>query len=637
MISLEVIHPCGLKVRYPPQMVTVLWMLVGCGTQLRPIPLTEGEGFFDRPWPDDRRTVDGRPDLSDFPERGEYDLLEAFIEVAEEIEGFATNGTAYVRFDGPLDTDKLPTPEQSLDTDASVILLNVDPSSPRRGEQVPLQWDYQEEDSLWQAAGTLAVQPIWGAPLEPGTMYAVVLSDKLVSPPDDFVGVWEADHPERDYYAPIQETLFQIRRSVNTVAHAFRFTTQDPTADFTRVVRAIDTWLPMPVWTERALTYQGRDGSYYYYTGELSVPLWQEGLKPYASEGGGFVFDEDGEPVLFGWDRCTFSLTVPVQTPPEEGWPVVIYSHGTGGSHTSFLGTSPRPAGLLADAGLAVIGIAQPLHGDRSGGGSFSAELYSFNFLNPTSGRTTFQQGGLDQVFLSRLLSESDLSFRTNQGGRLKLDGSRLGFLGHSQGGQVGALALPYFDGRVQAAVLSGTGGGLSITLMERDSGDFDIEGLISLSLDVDTSELDTFHPIIGLVQHDAEVTDPLNYAPFWYSRQPSWASTPLSVLQTEGLEDVYTPPWSTEALAGAAGTPILSPVSQRSPIQDVTGLFDEPSPTAGNRVAWDGSTVSAGLAQYADQGHFAIFYDRDAQHLYQTFLASALLDGEPEIAGTDD
>lgn len=616
-------------------MLTALWMLVACAPLSRPVPLTDGDGFFDRPWPDDRRTVDGRPDLWDFPNRGEYDLLEDFIVVAEEIQGFATNGATYTRFDRPLDTGRLPSPAESLRTDASVILLNVDPDSPRRGERIPIRWDYQEDDDTWQASDTLAVQPVFGAPLDPGTTYAVVFSTELVSPPEGFTDVWRADHAEREYYAPIQETLFQLRRSVDTVGYAFRFTTQRPTDDFARVVKAIDQWVPRPAWTDRTLTYQFREGPYRYYTGELSVPVWQEGDKPYAQEGGGYVFDDDNQPVLFGWDRCTFSLTVPVGSPPEDGWPVVIYSHGTGGSHSSFVGSgSSSPAGVLADAGMAVLGISQPLHADRGTGGDFTAELYSFNFLNPTSGRTTFQQGGLDQVYLSRLLSESDLTFRTDQRETIVLDSARLGYLGHSQGGQVGALALPFFGDRVQAAVLSGTGGGLSITLIERDAGDFDINGLLELSLDVKTEDLDFFHPIITLVQHDAEVTDPLNYAPYWHHKQPGWDTTPLSVLQTEGLDDVYTPPSTTEALAGAAGTPVLSPVLQRSEIQDVTGLFGVATPTSANLSGWDGDAVSGGLAQFTDQGHFAIFYEPGAMALYQAFLESALYDDVylPEI-----
>lgn len=608
-----------------------IWLALACSELDGPQPMVSGSGFLDRPWPDDRRTIDGRPDLSDFPHRGDYELLDAFVDLAEQIEGFATNGTSYIQFDGPVNTARLPSPEESLQPDASLMLLNVDPSSPRRGEQIPIQWDYQDTDTDWLPANTLAVQPIWGAPLDPGTQYAVVISTDIASPPDDFASVWTPQHPEHAHYQSTQETLFQIRRSLEGVAMAFRFTTQSPTRDFAAVVNAIDTWLPRPEWTHRPLEYAGEEQGYVHYTGELSVPLWQEGEKPYAAEGGGFVFDDNGSPVLFGWDRCTFSVTVPKGEPPADGWPVVVYSHGTGGSHASFVGASPRPAGLMAREGVAMFGISQPLHADR--GDDFNAELYSFNFLNPASGRTTFQQGGLDQVFLSRLLSESDLTFATDQTDEnVRLDGTRMAYLGHSQGGQVGALAAPFWGTIYKGAVFSGTGGGLSITLMERDSGDFDIQGLISISLDVDPDELDTFHPILTLVQHDAEVTDPLNYARYWMMRQPPWTAAPLPVLQTEGLEDVYTPPWSTEALAGAAGLPVLDPSQQLSPIQLVTGLYDEPLPTDGNQLGWDGTATTAGLAQFPEQGHFAIFDESDAWDLYQAFLTSALMDSAPEL-----
>ena len=615
----------------------MLWMVAaGCAVFSEPVPSTQGDGFFDRPWPDDRRlTAEGTLDLSDFPNRGEYELLEKFLDVAESLDGFGTNSPIYVHFPKKIRTDRLPTPEASLDPSASVILLDVDPRSPRRGEQIPIQWRWNDDETSWQAENLLAIAPVWGAPLDPRTTYAVVLSTDIASPPDGFQDVWRTDHAEYAYYQPIQETLFQIGRELDTVAYAFAFTTQDPTAELARVVRAIDTWLPRPaIEAQELVEYSTGTTFFRYFEGVVSVPVWQEGSKPYASEGGGFVFDDSGEPTLFGWDQTRFSLTLPTTAPPEDGWPLVIHSHGTGGDYASHARGSTAPMMMLAREGMAGFGISQPLHGDRGEG--YNAELYSFNYLNPTSGRTMFRQGALDQVFLSRLLTEQDLTFTTTEGEQITLNGSRVGYLGHSHGGEVGAMAAAWFGDRIRGTLLSGAGGGLSITLIERDAGDFDIEGLITLSLGFDSGEvLDTFHPVIAIVQLDAEVTDPLNYAPYWSQRPAPWGDNPpVSVLQTEGLSDIYSPPRSIEALAGAGGLPVLAPDAQLSEIQLLTGLHDEPTPTRGNLDGWTGTPVSGGIAQYPDDGHFAIFDNTDAIRLYTRFLSTALTDDDdaPEI-----
>ena len=193
-------------------------------------------------------------------------------------------------------------------------------------------------------------------------------------------------------------------------------------------------------------------------------------------------------------------------------------------------------------------------------------------------------------------------------------------------------MAIPFFGDRIQSAVLSGTGGGLSLTLTSLDSGELDIQSLITEALEFQSDEeLSPFHPAIALVQMGAEVTDPINYGPYWHRLEPWWDSQPISVLLTEGLLDIYTPPQTTEALAAASGTPILSPTEQISSAQELTSLYDEPTPARSNRLAWDGSEVTSGLAQYPEEGHFAIFYISEAADLYGAFLSTGFL-GVPEI-----
>ena len=73
-----------------------------------PQPVTDGPGFFDRAWPDDRRMVDGHPDLSDFPGLDEYELVASYAATADILDGFGTSSPLYQQFAAPLDLAELP-------------------------------------------------------------------------------------------------------------------------------------------------------------------------------------------------------------------------------------------------------------------------------------------------------------------------------------------------------------------------------------------------------------------------------------------------------------------------------------------------------------------------------------------------
>ena len=78
---------------------------------------------------------------------------------------------------------------------------------------------------------------------------------------------------------------------------------------------------------------------------------------------------------------------------PTDGWPVVLYIHGTGGD-VAFGHAST--AGRLAAQGFAMVSMELPLHGARAEGRSFDIGVSTFNFLNPSAGRANFRQGAID-------------------------------------------------------------------------------------------------------------------------------------------------------------------------------------------------------------------------------------------------
>jgi len=141
----------------------------------------------------------------------------------------------------------------------------------------------------------------------------------------------------------------------------------------------------------------------------------------------------------------------------------------------------------------------------------------------------------------------------------------------------------------------------------------------------VEPGTLTTFHPVLALVQMLSEVTDPLNYAPDWFAEAPEWAARPVPMLLTEGLLDTYTPPVTIEALATAGRVPVVGELYAEPEGFALRGLGADARPAEGNAEGWDGEPVTAGLAQFPDQDHFAIYHDPDARGLYKDFLESAV------------
>ncbi|HCH65278.1 MAG TPA: hypothetical protein DFR83_20905, partial [Deltaproteobacteria bacterium] len=551
---------------------------------------------------------------------------------ASSLDGFGLQSPLYVRFEQPLRTGLLPTPERSTRDGSPVFLVDVDPFSPTRGQRVPLAWDYQDTETRWQPSHLLSLAPSWGRPLQAGTQYALVFHRSLVAPPDGFHAVWEPGHPDHALYEPLHELLFEWRMSTEEVGYAVVFTTQDAPADLARIVHRQRTGLDQPIFPEVVERWHKGNG-YSAYAGWTRVPWWQHGEPPYINHGGHFLFTQDDAPILSHLDPVVLGLSVPDGTMPENGWPVVVFVHGTGSGWWTFAdGTTNDVAGPLAAAGMAVASISLPFHGERSVGGSEA--LMSFNVLNPTAGRTNLRQAAAEAVWLTDLFLDRAQATTTVSGQEIRFDPTRVAYMGHSHGAVMGSIALGYFDPRLRGVVLSGAGGGLSLSVVGRDAGDIDIQGLLEDVAGFAPGEtLDTFHPIVGLMQLLSEASDPLSYARHWFRDEPRWSrGGPTSVLMFEGDEDLYTPPDAIEALAAAAGVPILDEVVRTTGALALPSTATDTTPTEANTNAWDGSAVSSGLMQFEGAGHFVIFQDPAAQQAYVHFLETAMK-GTPEVS----
>lgn len=599
------------------------------------------DGFFSQPWPfDGRRKANGALDLSDFPNPGSVALVDDYIKEAEtRVDGFSPNGAIYFLFDGPLNPNAFPGPEYTAKVKSPVFLVNVTVDSDRYGQFVPVEtwyWDRPEpKPGYYLVPNLLAVRPVGGFPMRPGETYACVVRREVkdasglhLGQPEVLVKALGISSTAifANVFALLGQWLDETQGiGRQDIAAATVFTVSDPVwqlvsgADYLREHYDIKL--------DGAVT-KLKTGQYYdLYEGWYQAPNFQTGQAPYDS-GGEILFNSKGEPVEQWMEKLPFTLSLPHGSMPAGGWPIVLYQHGTGGDRFSFTGDV---AAQWAINGIAGISIDEPLHGDRYDAGSMlNIEFYSFNFTNPKGARSLFRQSALDDVAVIKLVKK--LTFKVG-GKAVKFNPESIGFFGHSQGGITGALTVAVEDS-IKTAILSGAGGGLAYTILLRkqiDSGyDVDIKAALEAALSLQyEDELTVFHPVITLAQLLVDVTDPLNYSPWYF--YPRFRKTPLNLLITEGVKDPYTPAVTTENLAVAGGVPPILPIVNDHPGFGILDLQVK-KPVSQNLVLPDGTKATAALAQFAKYGHFVAFDDMTCVDMWTTLLKSSLVEGLPTI-----
>jgi hypothetical protein len=619
-----------------PIALAVWSLLSGCQPAAgdRPTALFELESLsiWKAPWPSDRYLDEnGAPDLSDFPNPHNNTLLEEYITVAGTMDGWGPNSPVYFPLDGVVDTNLLPGPAASLERASNIIVLDVDPDSPFFGERYPVQWHFQEQATAYQGENVLGISTVHGFPLRPATTYAFVLSTEVVSRAAAFEALWSGDAPE---YESLKSALWRVGMTPDQVGVASLITTSDPIremaviADFIHEAVGLPSF-ELPLEVKRDYTYFRAFRTHY------PSPRFTFGERPYLYSGGEFRFDEAGAPLIEGWDDMRLSVCTPfdLENPPPGGWPVVIYQHGTGGDYDGFCNSNryAEVASRLGSNRIVGVGIDQPLHGTRTVLNSTAPDLAHFNLVNPYASRSNFRQGALDAIYLARALAQQHVVFSTEDGYSIPLNPDQVMFMGHSQGGITGAIAVPFMGDDIQSAMLSGAGGILAIAIVHRkDPLDFAelVHGLLALGDDEEIYEL---HPILGLVQQLIDVTDPVNYAPYWFHEPSPIGTAPVPVLASSGVEDAATPYMTALAMAAAARLPAVHPRASQGNSLDLRGLTDVHSPVVYNATDWRGEPITAGFSQWREGDHFVAFDDPRATAMYEEFFVSTV-QGQPTI-----
>ncbi len=632
----------------------------------------ENEHFFDHPFPSDiRRDADGKVHLGGMLNPSLNKVVQQYEDsTIGLLDGFSPAASAYFLFDGDLDTSTLPnSPQGALSASSSIQLVDVDPASPEHGQRKLVEWYFRASEGMYWVPHTLAVAPAHGYPLRPKTRYALVVTRAargvgggLVLPSKDLLEVLDllptSPHSQatHDAFAPSVSELEAAGVPRADIVQLTVFTTNDPTDELFRVIDAEKKDFPAPTIDPSSWTLVKEDLYKDIFEGWYGpAPNYQAGVLPFknAGDGGGFVFDDQGNPVLQSTFDMRFSLVVPREQTcpmPAEGYPLVLYAHGTGGSFESVWKEANGFGTTLPPKCVAAMGVDQIFHGARPGAPppndpnyENDVDLLFFNLFNPVAARTNGRQAAVDVVQQARLFSESHATvpaFMSPSGKEIKFDATKLMFVGHSQGGVNGPLFLAA-DDQTRGGVLSGTGAMITVALLEKTQPAPSVAGAVRTllglaSADYDT-ELNLFHPVINLAQTIVDTTDPVHYMPYIISHPRHGIAK--SIYQTEGIAlgdacttdadcpgapwkcnaqsvcengDSYAPPHGIEIASVALGLPRelpgVRPVLEASygNIGDVTV---PPTGLAGNLA---GGKASGVLGQFAplqgSDGHFVVF-----------------------------
>jgi hypothetical protein len=610
------------------------------GTRLQLVEIDATlDAFFAHPWPSDARRDDTRLFLAGFPNPTVSRTLDEYLTtIAASTTRYSRVAAIYASFSGPIDATRLPQTARGATTaTATVQLVDVDPRSPERGRRIPIDVRASADATTYLPAHHLIAMPPFGVVLRPATTYALVVTDGLVDAEGErlvraraFARALEADC-EGDTitaaFAPLRAAIDDGLVDGDRVVGGTVFSTQDVIGEIQALQRSVDAQ-PLPA--IEGLTALRGTTSAHHLTGQVDLPSFQHGRPPFESrgDGGAFARGADGLFTVHHQERAGVAFAIPRRLEmPEAGWPVVVFAHGTGGSARDALdGTIGEQ---LTRLGIAVVGYDGVLHGPRDPTGA-APELRFFNFLNVEAARDNVRQGAADNALVARLVTGGLELPGSLVGGAqpVRFDASRLGYVGHSQGGLVGA---PYvaMDPKLKTAVFSGTSGILIITLLQRKDP-VDFLGLLRTVLDMPSGEVvDRFHPVLSLMQTFIEPADPIAYGPAFLDAPPGGA--PRDVLFVEGFRDFASPAEGHEALAAASGAP-LAPTHHRNPrASDLLGIAPIAAPVRENAAAGSGR-ATIGLIQYPEQTHFPIYDDADAKARYKEFIRSGLLDGRSVI-----
>ncbi len=552
--------------------------------------------FYRLPFPNDVRLKNGRVDVSDHPDPGnaipgEYGEVVAnfYKAIGEDVAGFGLSPTTFFRMSKDFNLDTI-----------DIRFVNIDQDSPNYGRKLGYQMGATNGRGKYICQNNITVRSAVGHPLSPLTTYAVYLPQGIkdtdgtdAQQDEDFTAMLAETEPTDaalkaawQAYAPFRAYLVAEGIAAGDVLSAAVFTTMDPQARMSRFREVIHAEAQAAASADIMLCDgaakspcedpdnedhtcpDSPDSAFHELQGTFKVPVFQRGTPPYRTpaDGGDIVYDAGGKPLIDRHEDACFALTVPPGAGmPVDGWPVVIFAHGTGGSYRSFIGNGTAAAlANVTDSGgtvskMAVISIDGSMHGPRRGTTDDPDGLF-FNLANPYAARDNTYQGAADKYQLVRLIKAMNLEATSSPTGQaIKFDPERIYFFGHSQG-TIEGIPFVIFEPDVKAVVLSGAGGYLLGSLLEKTKP-VNVRGMVQLALA--DGDVGTNHPLLNLVQLYFEEIDGVNYGKSFFAAPPDGMAAKHTFLGY-GVADSFTPPGTIGALASSMGIHQVTPIPGR-------------------------------------------------------------------------
>jgi hypothetical protein len=638
----------------------------------------EGADFFATPFPSDLRMSSGKLDLRDYPRPGatfsDRDLFDRLLNTIEELrEGWSRNPGIYMRLTRPLKEEQI----EEVDRHFKLIDLETGELHALTGALLPKRNKYICSNAIF-------LHPIWGRPLTPGHSYAALALNTLRSIEgetpeklDSLTMLLKSKAPSEDVqevawrrFAPLRQWLIQTNEvELEDIVGATIFTVRARATIYEEGREAVyDADIPRfdlsPILCEEGVTSPCATPSYtppedkpmlrdprdcpetpnpkfHEIHAKVRMPIFQRGELPYQDEGGRVPMDGN-QPQLTGYRSICIGMTVPKEVePPETGWPVVIYAHGTNGD---FRGGAKRIAAKLSpltlaegeEVAVATIAIDQVMHGDRVGDDqTLSPGPLFFNVKNPIAARGNLIQGALDNFALVRFLRESPsvLELSLDEIGSIRFNPDLISYHGHSQGGTTGPLFAPFED-ELNGVAFSGTAGGLIFSLTGKKEP---YDSTIGLRLTLQELNLDPNHPALHVFQELFDDVDPINFAELLFD-QPH--GKPIHTMQIMGLNDTFTPDSGQRSYAAALGGVLARPNIPPSNFDEITDLnvVTSPYPVEGNVQSEGSGPVTGVIVQHTPQGqtpyngHFVAYLNRVANRQLLHFLGDLSLGNVPKV-----
>jgi hypothetical protein len=621
--------------------------------------LTDDLDFYASPFPSDLRlTLEGAPDVANFPNPRGSTVMARYLEVGQrDTRGFGANSPGFFSFTGPIDPNSLPAEaDATLDPDASAYFVGIDPTSPDYGQRYPVRFDYKDEPSVYGPAHFLVMLPVQGATALFARTYAFIVTDTVtdtkglpLAPSLELQQILAGGSSNVEAVAvfePLADYLDDTGIDFERVVVATVFTTGSP-IDRMIALRDHAYSYDLPGIDPQTLELTSQNDDYYFLAGQVTIPIYQKGQIPYVVTGGAIFFDSQGVPIVQSESTTRMAFTIPKGPMPANGWPFLVYSHGSGGSWKSF--TSKGVARWLAKKGIAAVSIDAPHHGTRnpiSDDSSFESFCF-YNALNPESFRDNNPQAAAELMAVLRqtleltipaeLLVELPGKFLTDH----FFDSENVFFMGHSQGSTVGPLIVAV-DPHIRAAYFSGAGASIMWNLLTKTSPFATwpaAAAILHYNYREAARELNEFNPVLGIIQHLGELVDPTAFNPYFFGREVPGAA-PKHVFQAQGTSDSYVGLPCHGAFAAAAYMDLVEPLVDDDAWWRIAFTGGDILPDdgiAGNRLDYLGEPATSVMAQYPQfpaggDGHYVSFQYPEMQRRIACFFSTYLEDGIPTL-----